>query len=115
MTQVSLEPPPWEELTTSEPRRSATRVSPPGRTVTFSPATTNGRRSMWRPSNAMPTSASPSKVVTGPPPPAGISLSPQKAAPIAATPSGPGPGPPGTAPRRIAPATASTRVGWRLS
>ena len=29
-TQVSLLPPPWEELTTSDPRRSATRVRPPG-------------------------------------------------------------------------------------
>ena len=29
-TQVSLLPPPCEELTTSEPSRSATRVSPPG-------------------------------------------------------------------------------------
>ena len=34
-TQVSLLPPPWEELTTSEPFRSATRVRPPG---TKSPA-----------------------------------------------------------------------------
>src|SRR3546814_3620755 len=31
-TQVSLVPPPWLELTTSEPSRSATRVSPPGTT-----------------------------------------------------------------------------------
>ena len=36
-TQVSLEPPPWLELTTSEPRRSATRVSPPGTMVTSCP------------------------------------------------------------------------------
>ena len=36
-TQVSLLPPPCEELTTSEPRRSATRVSPPGTSVTLSP------------------------------------------------------------------------------
>ncbi len=28
-TQVSLLPPPWDEFTTSEPFRSATRVSPP--------------------------------------------------------------------------------------
>src|ERR1700742_4793633 len=28
-TQVSFEPPPWEEFTTSVPARSATRVSPP--------------------------------------------------------------------------------------
>src|SRR6267143_5498353 len=39
-TQVSLEPPPWEELTTSEPRLSATRVSPPGTTVMSSPTST---------------------------------------------------------------------------
>ena len=31
-TQVSLLPPPWEELTTSEPFRNATRVKPPGKT-----------------------------------------------------------------------------------
>src|SRR5208283_2653964 len=31
-TQVSLLPPPCEELTTSEPSRNATRVSPPGST-----------------------------------------------------------------------------------
>ena len=31
-TQVSLLPPPCDELTTSEPLRSATRVSPPGST-----------------------------------------------------------------------------------
>src|SRR5207245_353828 len=36
-TQVSLLPPPCDELTTSDPRRSATRVSPPGTRVTFSP------------------------------------------------------------------------------
>lgn len=36
-TQVSLLPPPWEEFTTSEPLRNATRVNPPGRIVTFSP------------------------------------------------------------------------------
>src|SRR6185436_17136982 len=36
-SQVSLEPPPCEELTTSEPRLSATRVSPPGTTVMSSP------------------------------------------------------------------------------
>src|SRR5206468_1034267 len=33
---VSLLPPPWEELTTYEPGRSATRVRPPGRTRIFS-------------------------------------------------------------------------------
>ncbi len=36
-TQVSLLPPPCDELTTSEPRRSATRVNPPGTIVIFSP------------------------------------------------------------------------------
>ena len=55
-TQVSLEPPPWLEFTTSEPRRSATRVRPPGMTSTRSPLTTNGRRSMWRPSRWSSTS-----------------------------------------------------------
>ena len=45
-TQVSLLPPPCEELTTSEPGRSAARVRPPGTTVTRSPWSTNGRRSM---------------------------------------------------------------------
>ncbi len=41
-------PPPCDELTTSEPSGSATRVSPPGATVTVSPDSTNGRRSTWR-------------------------------------------------------------------
>ena len=36
-TQVSLTPPPCEELTTSEPSRSATRVRPPGTSSIFSP------------------------------------------------------------------------------
>src|SRR5579871_86937 len=36
-TQVSLLPPPCEEFTTREPLRSATRVRPPGTSVTFSP------------------------------------------------------------------------------
>ena len=36
-TQVSLLPPPWEELTTSDPSRSATRVRPPGTTTGRSP------------------------------------------------------------------------------
>src|SRR5947209_4667440 len=36
-THVSLVPPPCEELTTSEPRLSATRVRPPGTSVTSSP------------------------------------------------------------------------------
>ena len=35
ITQVSLEPPPWLEFTTSSPSGSATRVSPPGSTQTF--------------------------------------------------------------------------------
>src|SRR4029078_11557199 len=47
--QVSLVPPPWLELTTSEPSFSATRVRPPGTMVTRSfPVSTNGRRSTWR-------------------------------------------------------------------
>src|SRR5215472_18897047 len=45
---VSFEPPPCEELTTSEPRRNATRVSPPGNTQVLDPVTANGRRSTWR-------------------------------------------------------------------
>src|SRR5688500_19202624 len=36
-THVSLLPPPCEEFTTSEPRFSATRVNPPGRTLVVSP------------------------------------------------------------------------------
>ncbi len=48
-TQVSLDPPPCEELTTSSPSGSATRVSPPGSTHTRLPSlTANGRRSTWR-------------------------------------------------------------------
>ena len=47
-TQVSLVPPPCEEFTTSEPSRSATRVRPPGTTVTSLPESTKGRRSMCR-------------------------------------------------------------------
>src|SRR3981189_119187 len=47
-TQVSWVPPPCEELTTSDPSRSATRVSPPGTMVTSRPESTKGRRSMWR-------------------------------------------------------------------
>ena len=39
---MSLLPPPCDELTTSEPRRSATRVSPPGTTVNESPHSTYG-------------------------------------------------------------------------
>src|SRR5262249_27028060 len=45
-TQVSLDPPPWLELTTREPSTRATRDSPPGSTHTSSPSlTANGRRS----------------------------------------------------------------------
>jgi hypothetical protein len=36
-THVSFDPPPCDELTTSDPLRSATRVSPPGAIVTLSP------------------------------------------------------------------------------
>jgi len=39
-TQVSFEPPPWEELTISSPSGSATRVSPPGSTQTSLPSLT---------------------------------------------------------------------------
>jgi len=45
-TQVSLVPPPCDELTTSEPSRSATRVSPPGTMCTVLPDSTKGRKSM---------------------------------------------------------------------
>ena len=41
-THVSLPPPPCDELTTSEPRRMATRVSPPGLTLTSRPNSRNG-------------------------------------------------------------------------
>src|SRR5262249_6900224 len=37
-TQVSLLPPPCDELTTIDPARSATRVSPPGTIATFCPS-----------------------------------------------------------------------------
>ena len=47
-TQVSLLPPPCEEFTTSDPFRSATRVSPPGTNVIFSPIRMYGRRSICR-------------------------------------------------------------------
>ena len=48
-TKLSLVPPPWLEFTTSDPSRSATRVSPPGTTWTpFAPLRTNGRKSTWR-------------------------------------------------------------------
>jgi hypothetical protein len=36
-TQVSLDPPPCEEFTTSDPLRNATRVNPPGLTEILSP------------------------------------------------------------------------------
>ena len=50
-TQVSLLPPPCDELTTSEPSRSAVRVRPPGTMcVAPAPERTKGRRSMWQPS-----------------------------------------------------------------
>src|SRR6202012_2899053 len=52
--QVSLVPPPCDELTTSEPSCNATRVSPPATIVTVLPDSTNGRRSIWR--GAMPAS-----------------------------------------------------------
>ena len=41
-------PPPCDELTTSEPALSATRVRPPGAIRTSLPDSTNGRRSIWR-------------------------------------------------------------------
>ena len=48
-TQVSFDPPPWLELTTSDPSGSATRVRPPGSTHTDSPSlTANGRKSTCR-------------------------------------------------------------------
>src|SRR4051794_26087673 len=48
-TQVSFVPPPWLELTTSEPALRATRVRPPGTMRTLSrPVSTKGRRSTWR-------------------------------------------------------------------
>src|SRR6187399_1444068 len=46
--QVSLLPPPCEELTTKDPLRNATRVKPPRVTYELSPLNTNGRRSRWR-------------------------------------------------------------------
>ena len=44
-TQVSFVPPPCEEFTTSDPSRSATRVSPPGTMTMSRPDNTNGRKS----------------------------------------------------------------------
>src|SRR5690606_17548730 len=52
--QVSLVPPPCDELTTSEPSRNATRVRPPGTRRVSLPDSTKGRRSIWR--GAMPLS-----------------------------------------------------------
>src|SRR3546814_17361644 len=52
-TQVSLVPPPWLELTTSEPSVSATRVRPPGTMVLpVAPVRLQGRRTTWRGSSA---------------------------------------------------------------
>ena len=51
--QVSLDPPPCDELTISDPLRIATRVSPPGSTQVLSPVTANGRRSTCRGSIAV--------------------------------------------------------------
>ena len=57
--QVSLVPPPWEDLTTSEPALSATRVSPPGvMSIPYGLTSTKGRRSTWR-------GASPARVRIG--------------------------------------------------
>src|SRR5258708_5720163 len=47
-TQVSLLPPPCDELTINEPSRSATRVRPPASTRGLAPSSTNGRKSMCR-------------------------------------------------------------------
>ena len=48
-TQLSLVPPPCDELTTSDPFFSATRVSPPGVMSTpLGETSTKGRRSTWR-------------------------------------------------------------------
>jgi hypothetical protein len=44
-----LVPPPWLEFTTSDPSRSATRVSPPGTMLTpLVPVRQKGRKSTWR-------------------------------------------------------------------
>src|SRR4051794_21217060 len=48
ITHVSLLPPPWLELTTSEPLVRAVRVRPPGRTQVDLPVTIYGRKSTWR-------------------------------------------------------------------
>lgn len=47
-TQVSFEPPPWLELTITEPFSRATRERPPGSTQVDRPVTAKGRRSTWR-------------------------------------------------------------------
>ena len=48
-TQVSLDPPPWLELTIRPPEGSATRVRPPGTTQISVPSLmAKGRRSRWR-------------------------------------------------------------------
>src|SRR2546421_6474924 len=65
-TQVSLEPPPWLELTTSAPSGSATRVSPPGSSQTSLPSLmANGRRSMWRGATSLPISVGDVDSATG--------------------------------------------------
>ena len=47
--QVSLLPPPWDELTIRDPGSRATLVSPPGVTYAPSgPSNVKGRRSTWR-------------------------------------------------------------------
>ena len=53
---MSFDPPPCEELTISEPLRSATRESPPGRTQVLLPVIAKGRRSTWRGSTPSSTS-----------------------------------------------------------
>src|SRR4030095_16347003 len=54
-TQVSLVPPPWLELTTSDPSLRPTRVRPPGMMVILRPDSTKGRRSTWRGATPWPT------------------------------------------------------------
>ena len=53
---MSFDPPPWDEFTTREPLRNATRVNPPGSTQVFAPVTANGRKSTWRGSTPPSTS-----------------------------------------------------------
>src|SRR5260221_8871561 len=64
-TQVSLVPPPWLELTTSEPSRSATRVSPPGTICTSLPDSTKGLRSTWRGAPPLSTKGGPGESARG--------------------------------------------------